>query len=537
MHFSRLFRFVSFLHLFKPILAHLEPTNLHNANHLFNAIHSSMRQWGESLNHNGMSFFLATVPAGTQLYHGTGKDSAIQGMEWLAFEPEHSRIFAQPRTRPPQDKGEGPHNYEEHLSEIYHIQYSSTNDQDYQRSNSEQQQPLGSPRSQPQPGVGYIHTYIPKHDLRLLYIDGISAGKTSNGTLDTQDLLILNSTLDTGTMIGEFTRARGMCNLTSTIWKERIDGILRMEGGFEVILCDFEKHVELIDVMGVMQHRGQQGFLGGWSYIKAITSRYHGIGGDRVKLDYDNFISVFAYPGIDGLFDNDVESDYAMPRLQNVKVTDLMRVRSDLTSMILRDDGRATRNWQAVADVVVTRYSKPLHYLHTGKQIRLDKEAFKEYLELLLSPFIDNTTRNSTLEAKRCVAQVVPAQFATSLAYQTINAITFRICNTLFEAFAAIASNQAESSPTSDNAAHAIELIDDLYEYLQWTTWKECGTCPDEQVCYIPIWPMGNHEDHKHPRCRTENEARARWGYWRFLPASPPPDKGEDTARFDRDLS
>ncbi|KAJ4290997.1 hypothetical protein N0V90_010193 [Kalmusia sp. IMI 367209] len=30
-----------------------------------------MRQWGSSLNHNGMSFFMATVPTGTQLYHGT----------------------------------------------------------------------------------------------------------------------------------------------------------------------------------------------------------------------------------------------------------------------------------------------------------------------------------------------------------------------------------------------------------------------------------------------------------------------------------
>lgn len=53
-----------------------------------------MRQWGSSINHKGMSFFLATVPQGVQLYHGTNRSSAITGMEWLAFEQEHAMQFA-----------------------------------------------------------------------------------------------------------------------------------------------------------------------------------------------------------------------------------------------------------------------------------------------------------------------------------------------------------------------------------------------------------------------------------------------------------
>lgn len=79
-----------------------------NANHIFNAIHSSMRQWGSSLNHNGMSFFLATVPEGTQLYHGTWDPDFVKGMQWLAFEPEHALIFAGPRRGPPPGEGKVP---------------------------------------------------------------------------------------------------------------------------------------------------------------------------------------------------------------------------------------------------------------------------------------------------------------------------------------------------------------------------------------------------------------------------------------------
>jgi hypothetical protein len=514
-----------------------------------------------------MTVFLATVPADTQLYHGTHKETAIQGMEWLAFEPEHAFIFAQPRWDHPPPGGHKPPPKDEHFEDRYahgkpsdatrqserhheeqrlrhELAYNHDTDAEYlegiqssrnrpgsqprlakqQRSpkierrtrelQSERQQLLIPPKSKTPTKVGYLHTYIAKHDLRLLYVDGLSAGKTRNGTLDTQDMLILESTPPhEGPILGDYARAQGMCNLTSTIWRGRIDGILRMEGGFEVILCDFERHLDLADAMGVPLHQGDRGFLGGWAYIKTITTRFDGIGGDRVRLDYDNFVSVFAYAGLDGLFTNDVQSDYPMPRLQNVAVADRRRVRADITDMILQDKRELSRDWQAIADMTIARYSHPLHYLHTDKRMRLDRTAFAEYLKLLLVPFISYTARNTTLETRRCIAQVIPLQAAASLAYRTVHAITHRICSTLLEALAAVSLD--ESSPhTSEDASKAIRLIDDLVEYLQWTTWKDCGACPDEQICYIPIWPMGNHDDHKQPRCRTSDEARSRWGYW-----------------------
>jgi hypothetical protein len=64
-------------------------------------------------------------------------------------------------------------------------------------------------------------------------------------------------------------------------------------------------------------------------------------------------------------------------------------------------------------------------------------------------------------------------------------------------------------------ASHAVELIDDLVEFLSWTTWKDCGACADEEVCFIPIWPMGSQEDHAHPRCKREEDVEdGGGGYW-----------------------
>jgi hypothetical protein len=547
MRHKYLAQLLSSTYLVSTVVASFGQPEVHNANYIFNAIHSSARQWGSTINHNGMSLFLATVPAGTQFYHGTFKSDFVQGPEWLAFEPEHALVFARPRVIPP--PGEGEISGEEHQVQLpineniqqpvsrpttttYPIRESRTEGliKFHQPSRSphqleREQQPLGPPTYQTQADVGYLHTYVSKHDLHLLYIDGLSAAKTPNGTLDTQDMLILNLTAGPrDPWAREWARARGMCSLASALWEDRINGIVRMEGGFEIIMCDFEKHLDRTEVIAISPRSPvlTGGFLGGWSYIKAVTTRYFGIGGDRIRLDYDEFVSVFAYPDIDGLFTNDVQSDYIMPRLQNVKNAHLLRARADLTEMILRKDRShdvPSKNWQAVADMVVARYSGPLHYLHTDKQIRLDRKGFEQYLTNLLYPFLDSTARNTTLETRRCVAELISLQHNTSLAYRTIRGITYHICNTLLTALSTI-SLSTDTTP--------LDLIDNLVEYLQWTTWKNCGTCPDEQVCYIPIWPMGSHEDHARPQCRSETDARDRWGYWGWMPPRPPPEKGED---------
>jgi hypothetical protein len=347
-----------------------EQPKIHNANYLFNAIHSSTRQWGSSINHNGMSLFLATVPAGTQLYHGTFKSDLVQGLEWLAFEPEHALVFAQPRMEPPPEHIYPSSDEEAVFGQEQHVHLSTNENLAYPQARplvtsvplsqprieslkkfrllghsahelGDEQQPLGPPTLEPQNNVGYLQTYVSKHDLHLLYIDGLSAAKTPNGTLDTQDMLILNLTAGPkDPWARELARARGMCDLASTLWEDRIDGIIRMEGGFEIIMCDFEKHLDRTEVVAIAQRDPNliAGFLGGWSYIKAIAARYHGIGGDRIRLDYEDFVSVFAYPEVEGLFTNDVESDYIMPRLQNVKSANLLRARADVTAMVLNKD-------------------------------------------------------------------------------------------------------------------------------------------------------------------------------------------------------
>jgi len=198
-----------------------------NAPHIFNAIHSSMRQWGSSLNHNGMSFFPARIPNNTHLYHGTHTPDAVTGMEWLAFEIEHAEMFSssrwgRPGNRPgepgrpgrPGEPGGG------RPPPPMELDWAETLDEMYSMGDDD-----------PDTMKGYLHIYRTTRPLtNLLCIDGMSAGKTFMGTLDTQDLVLRNSSDDNPTG-GDYTRGQELCALGAE-WG--IEGFVRMEMGLRL---------------------------------------------------------------------------------------------------------------------------------------------------------------------------------------------------------------------------------------------------------------------------------------------------------------
>lgn len=85
----------------------------------------------------------------------------------MAFEPEHAMVFAQP-ARGRRSRG-----------------IKTSPDQS-------EQVPLAASEQTAENRSGYLHSYRTAKDLRLLYIDGTSAGKSRVGTLDSQDRILFN---------------------------------------------------------------------------------------------------------------------------------------------------------------------------------------------------------------------------------------------------------------------------------------------------------------------------------------------------------
>jgi hypothetical protein len=521
-----------------------------------------MRQWGSSLDHNGMSIFFATVPANTEFYHGTSSVQPINGTQWLAFEPEHALNFAncgrpgkggRGRLPPGYDlrPGDSPPSQEERPLSGYLRAQSGENTEALYRTNSERtgmdslrhrnvQSPMAatepnkrqhdaqtgnqhadhegyashhaSPPQDDEPCAGYLHTYRTTKELRLLYVDGQSAAKSDKGTLDVQDLILRNPTSDhrspddnpgrgPGGPPGDSQRALELCNSVGNEWENKIDGILRMEAGFEIILCSFEDN---LDVVSIKQQKvrnsngpGSRDSGDQLSYYQVVAARFDGIGGHRVSLDFDSMISVFTY-------ENATSFDATgLPRVLNDSST-LAIVREDVRAMLTRSPPPTLSegiDWQATTDLIVARYAPRIALLASEKMSSL--AAFQATLDRALRPFVDYSNRNTSSEIARCAEQFLsPAAIASDMtAAIAVKTTSTRVCQGLSDAAAA------------ETLEEGLLLVRELKSWLGWTVWKRCTGCLVDEVCMIPIWPWGRKQDREQPRCSDMTDSQ-RGDYW-----------------------
>ena len=80
-----------------------------------------------------------------------------------------------------------------------------------------------------------------------------------------------------------------------------------MEGGFEIVLCEFERGLDVVRITRAREEDrdgdgdGKEGRKETrerdmMQYYKAIAARYDGIGGGRVALDYKRFVTAYTCP-------------------------------------------------------------------------------------------------------------------------------------------------------------------------------------------------------------------------------------------------
>ncbi|KAH6909344.1 hypothetical protein BKA70DRAFT_1222196 [Coprinopsis sp. MPI-PUGE-AT-0042] len=163
------------------------PLRNNTSNFVFDGVSGLLQQWANTRYRNGHMIVPGIIPAGTLLYHGTTSHTMPSNAEWLATDPEHAHLFCRELA----------------------------------------------------PDTGcWLLTVAPVRPLKVLYFDGSSAAKMY-GVMDTQDLLMYGDVVDKGERVyGEPQRIKWFCD-----WAEEkgydLDGIVRMEPDFEIMLCDF----------------------------------------------------------------------------------------------------------------------------------------------------------------------------------------------------------------------------------------------------------------------------------------------------------
>ncbi|KAG0646032.1 hypothetical protein D0Z07_7971 [Hyphodiscus hymeniophilus] len=453
-----------------------------NANLLFNAIYSSMRQWGSSVQHNGMSFFPASIPEGTLLYHGSAVPDRPIGLEWLAFEIPHAEMFSVGfrRIRNRTDGGRSSESAENHVEFL-----------DPRNMSPQYLWALEEPPNYERV-PGYLQIYQVNRPLKVLYLDGMAAAKCSRGTLDSQDLLLLNLTKGD---FAERERAEGLCALGE---KWGVEGFIRMECGFELIKCDFS------DGLDVISHKLRPNLdePAGWNdiflldFVRDIANRYQGIDGGRVHLDYSSMVSAYFYPAN---LSNPAEDpgQWKLPRLVASEEEVLRRIKSDVELAVKDWKPTVGVDWQGVADMIVKRYSARLQWMASG----MPQRTFLLQTNMLINTFIDYGVSESQDPVTVCSEHYLqPVQLVTEtdrLLEAGFKTVTRRICSTIFEVRRSLLEKQKDDNINEDDDVSAeMELIRDLTTWLDWSDWKTCGQCELDEVCLIAIFPFGTVEDH-----------------------------------------
>ncbi|KAF3769710.1 hypothetical protein M406DRAFT_245985 [Cryphonectria parasitica EP155] len=463
---------------------------------IFNAVHDSMRQWGASLHHNGMSFFLATVPEGVIFHHGNNDERSPDDPDWLAYEIEHAEGFARGGRGPGGGPGKGP------------------GDESLGHTSRRDESPAESKG-------GWLHTYRTTRTMRYIYIDGMSGGKTTMGTLDSQDHLLRQTrTVRGGGPMDERQRAIEICALCKD-WK--LDGAVRMEAGFEIIHCDFYDGLEEIQAM---QRPGSNsrgpGGGGNFEFLRGLSERYHDIGSSRTNIDYSSMVSAFFFP-INLTNPDPARPD--LPRLVNTTDAELEAIRGYLNTTIaarLNDPVRPV-DWQDVTDIIVARYADRLQYM--AEKTTSVSEIANE-LKFLLTVYIDYSGKDGASEQvpaaiDRCtnffLHAVTPATESDKMIYAAIQTVTSNICTTLFNVRELVdGANSDDADDSEATMAEAVAQLKGLMDDLSWARFKRCPPCGVDEVCFIPMWPMGTKADYDSPSCVNSSRSGRgdSEGYW-----------------------
>ncbi|KAK6949940.1 hypothetical protein Daesc_008263 [Daldinia eschscholtzii] len=470
-----------------------------NGPQIFNAVHNAMREFGSSLHHNGMSLFPGVIPEGVLLYHGTGSKEIPTGFEWLAFEIEHAEAFARCQVRLPEsvDGNQSP-------GSSAFVMHPSPPDKPWR------------PKCPPNAGGGFLHIYQASRPLNILYIDGMAAGKTHMGTIDTQDILL--ATNRSRALFDELGRADGLCALARK-WK--IDGFIRMEPGFEIIYCDFRNGLRLVSAnrRPPVEDPSEQDDLDIliFEWARAAAQRYQGIGSSRVVLDYSSMVSGFFYPI--NLTNPDPERP-DLPRLVQASEAEIDVVREHVGDAVVRSVSSRKNpvDWQGVTDMIVTRYAKRLPFMAQTDSI----DILRNEINGLLNIFIDYAEPDEGFSAarQRCAKFYLQSAHGRTLEdefiYAGIERTTTEICTALFEVRKLVLEDPDADEGSAVEAIH--QIIRDLMETLAWPEWKECGQCQPDELCFVAMWPFGNVEDHYNPSCVNFSSVLSRSNYWQDLP-------------------
>ncbi|KAK7038626.1 hypothetical protein R3P38DRAFT_3475958, partial [Favolaschia claudopus] len=270
--------------------------------------------------------------------------------------------------------------------------------------------------------------------LKVVYFDGSSAANMPDGgTMDAQDLLVWGK-VDPARWLDERARLNGLCEWGKDFG---IDGFVRMEMDFEVMICDFSQGLELVSAdyltawwsrhVAPPQLRHNPASLfhsanipgrGGsddspfpavdimmFSAVQAGTWRDHYPGDTRIQLDLTRFVSFYDTSFVPSLVPRRQHVERWEHKVDGISASDLEAVKKRLAGVLTDDVDTAKGSgvdWRTLYRVLLDRYAQRLELVEylldtTTTHDTLDRVAkVQAQLRIMLTPYILFTARPSS---------------------------------------------------------------------------------------------------------------------------------------------
>ncbi|KAG2050761.1 hypothetical protein BDR06DRAFT_959929 [Suillus hirtellus] len=453
---------------------------------VFETANSLLQHWANTRHRIGHTIVPATIPVGTVLYHGATTGPYLPtALDWVAVEPEHSTFFC---------------------------------------------------RGTIETGC-WLLTLAVTRPMKVLYFDGNSAAKLPEGTMDTQDLVAW-SEMKPERVWSEEQRIKDLCK-----WGEKygVNGFVRMEMNFEIMICNFTSHMEIVSFLNLESVRVSTHPLdepGDPNTTRHVFELMHSAswrenypGETRITLDYSGLVSFYDTALVPSLVPHRVGLDRWDHRVAGISPEDIERVRDRLAQALTRSPSTTSDiDWKTVLRVVVDRYASRLEFIQHLLNLTLDDGSIFDHarqiqrqLRNVLLPYTVFAALPSNIsvavKATNSWAAPVFRECAVShtasiasrgttltpsehLLLQAVRETTHEICRVVTKMWASgmnlgvDAFYPPEQRPEVGHIDTLMgewkEDVTQLISWLDWSVWVKCRpACGLEEMCYLPTWPFG----------------------------------------------
>ncbi|KAF8218276.1 hypothetical protein K438DRAFT_22782 [Mycena galopus ATCC 62051] len=476
--------------------------NINNTGHLvFDTVSSFLQHWPNTRYRNGHNIVPGTVPTGTLLYHGRGDSNLPLSPDWTATDPEHSILFC----RGSSAKG------------CWHL------------------------------------TLITSRPLQVLYFDGSSAAKMKDGPMDSQDVVGWGQ-VSPDRYFDERKRIVDLCNWGKPF---QIDGYVRMEMDFEIMLCDFTVGVDVV----AMAHLASQGrgpprlppprdvsveadnstippFAITDFHVLHSGSWHNRYPGDRrIKLDLTRFISFYDTSLVPSLVAKRFGLERWDHRLLGISPEDVDAVMARITDADTAPPNPGSGvDWDTLFKVVVDRYDDRFELLRyvlnttSDTDVLVTAKKAMAHFRVMLHPYLlyaavpvpgsaDTTwatpvykfcATSHTEYIRRSAALSALLTASEQLLLNAVEEVNREICRVVVSMWAeGVTAGLDDVLPVEDPIAHDGAVltrkwkaaVDDLMAWLDWSVWVKCRPeCSFEEMCYLPTWPFSRGGPRPPPR-------------------------------------